>query len=302
MTLSPRTRQYLVAGAILLAALLVLYLPKLLPSIQQYRADSLLAAANRHVENAGELQGAAGSEILDVSGFTSLESIDRSREAVSATAADLDAAAAEIDAAEAAVAKAASLSLLPEDQRRYLEKKRQSAQLRREQLDILGEAVGKLEELYDSAPLIFSSMEEMDRLLGRFETAMGDSRSHPGDAIAELDEISVAMRDIEKRLRDGYEEKGFDLLKRMADNVAEVAAMVEGSRQLAGAVAAGDQAAVENAASALEQQLLSTSVGVDYLDLWFRLELRPLKNDYDQLQEQQERLDAEAAGLYARGW
>lgn len=301
-SLSAISSQRLVrTGAVALAALALLALLGwlALPRIQAARAGSLLEEANNHIESANGSLQQLSFDLLAVDGFTSLDSITAAEESLSGSAALLEASAADIDRASEKVTAASGLLLLPGWYGDYLGKKQEIAGLRSQQLQILTEASTRLDELYGAAPLIFQSMEEMDRLLGQLEAAAAKTQSDPATASAELSQTAASMRAIQQQLDGLHQETDFQLLQQMSRNVAGNASLAEAAASLADAVASGDQARVQVAADTLEQQLLDTTVGVDYLDMWFRKKLRPLRKDYDELQEQQALLDAQAAGIYA---
>ncbi len=292
-------------AAILLAATALMVLAAIawftLPWFQARRADSLLVDANGHIENANRVMADIGIDLLSLEGFTSLEGIDKAREAVAAARPRLEESAAEVDRAAAAADKGAGLARLPGWYANYLRKKREVAELRGQQLQILQDAADKLEELYQAAPLMFQSMEEMDRLLGRFESAMDTTQDDPSGAAATLDDISRSMRAIQQQLEDLFAQSGFILIQRMADNVRDNAELAEQSKLLADAVASGNQAMVQQTASDLENHLMKTDIGIDYLQLWLDTEIKPLKIDYEKLQSRQQQLDEEAAEL-CRGY
>ena len=269
-----------------------------LPWPQTRRADLLLADANGHIESANRSLAEIDIDLLSPEGFTSLEEIDKAREAVAAAGPRLEESTAEVDKAEAAAEKGSGLLRLPDWYADYLRKKQEVAKLRGRQLRLLEDAAGKLEELYQAAPLMFQAMEEMDRLLGRFESAMDTTQDDPVGAAAALDEVSRSMRAIQQRLEDLYARSGFILLQHMADNVRSNAELAEQSKLLADAVAGGDQSLVQQTASDLENHLMETDIGIDYLQLWLDTEIKPLKSEYEVLRSRQQQLDQEAAELF----
>jgi hypothetical protein len=269
-----------------------------LPQVQEWRADALLSEANGHMEKANEAMARIDIDMLDLQSLTSLEAIEAAGGAVVAAGPLLEESAAETALAMNAVSRGEGFPRLPGWYSQYLGKKRETAEARERQVQILQQASDRLSLLYPEAPLIFRSMQEMDRLLGQFQAAMASTQSDPGGSSASLAQIAASMRDIQHQLESRYSESGFNLLERMADNVKDNAEMVEQTKALADAVATGDQAQVQQASDAMQKLLMETDVGIDYLELWFNIELKPLKHDYDELQSRQHQLDEEAAEIF----
>ncbi len=295
-----RSNRGLRIGAVLVFAVLLLALLAwlALPRVQSARAGSMLEEANGHIADANASLEQLDFDLLSIEGFTSLDGITKAGQSLSGAGELIQASAADISEASAVVESASGLRLLPGWYREYLGIKLEIAGLRAQQLEIMMDASTRLEGLYGAAPLIFQSMSEMDRMLGQLEAAIAITQDDPQTASVELSDIAASMRSIQQQLDDLHQQSGFDLLENMSRNVADNAALAEAAGALADAVASGDQGRVQQQAGVLEQQLLDTTVGVDYLDLWLKTQLRPLKKDYDELQEKQVELDARAAALY----
>lgn len=281
-------------AAIVLAAVFFL----LLPQLQVWRANSYLADANSHIESANQSLMSINADLLEIEGFTSPEGIEKA----SATLADaqplLESSSNEIGVARRQADTAANLFRLPGDFRLYLQKKSRITELRSEQQEILSQAASKLDELYEVAPLVFQSMEDMDRLFGQFQQALGDIRESPQQTAAQLGQLADSIGKIQRELDAGYQKSSFEMLKDFSANAGQYAALATAAADLANAVAAGEQEQTQEAANTLESHLLNTTVGIDYLDLWLRQEIDPLRDRYHTLQDEQEQLDREAKEAY----
>jgi hypothetical protein len=280
------------------ALVLAVFILLLLPYLQTWRANSLLADANSHIESANLNLSRINTDLLEIEGFTSLESIELASEALAEAQPLLMSSNDEIGRARRKADAAANLFRLPVDYQLYLKKKSRITDLRSQQQDILLEAAGKLDDLYAVAPLVFQSMEDMDRLFGQFQQALGDIRETPQQAAAQLGQLSDSMHSIQHELDSGYQRSSFEMLKDFSANAGQYAALATAAAELAGAIATGEQEQTQEAANNLESQLLSTTVGIDYLDLWLRQEIDPLRDRYRQLQSEQEQLDGEAKEAY----
>lgn len=268
--------------------------------LQLKRADAAMSDANDAVARANELMSRIRVGDMGASSFTSLENINGASAAVSAALPLLTEARGDAERARDNARRARGLARLPAWYYDYLEKKELIALLRIEQLDRLQQTTTNLSALYGSGPVIFSSVEEMDRLLGQFQAALGMLLSDPAQARTAMDQVVGGMRQVQNRLDAANAEHGFQLLADLSGSVAGNIRLVEQSADLAAATAAGDQAQAQQSAIALEKTLLDTSVTRDFLDIWWSQEIEPLQGDYANLQSRQEELDLEAAAIYAR--
>lgn len=283
-----------------LIALLVLALAffLLLPQLQAWRANSYLTEANSHIQSANQNLESISAGLLEIEGFTSLDGIEKASSALADAQPLLESSSIEIDSAGRQVNNAADLFRLPGDFRLYLEKKSRITELRSEQQEILSRAASKLDDLYEVAPLVFQSMEDMDRLFGQFQQALGDVRDTPQQAAVQLGQLADSFGKIQRELDAGYQQSSFEMLKDFSANAGQYAALATAAADLASAIATGEQEQTQEAANNLENHLLSTTVGIDYLDMWLRQEIDPLRDRYHTLQDEQERLDSEAQEVY----
>lgn len=283
-------------GILVLAAGLAYGLPRL----QLARADRLLSSANAHIGNANRILSQVRLDEMGAGNFTSEANIARGAEAAGAAPPLLEEARQETVLAAEDARRARGLLLLPSWYRDYWEKKEEVAGLRLEQTDILLDKSGKLNDLYLSGSLVFTSVEEMDRLWGQFESALGSLQGDPSGAQASLEQVSQSMRQIQAQLDAAYAEQGFQLLKDLSGSYSGHADLVELYVQLAAAVALGDQARVQQSASLAESRELRVGSSRDYFDLWWRRTITPLEDAYADRESRQQELDAEAALIYGR--
>lgn len=268
--------------------------------VQLKRADAMMSDANDAIAQSNELMSGIRVGDLGANSFTSLENINRASAAVSAALPLLTEARGDAERARDDARHARGLFRLPAWYYDYLEKKELIALLRIEQLDRLEQTTTNLSALYESGPVIFSSVETMDRLLGQFQAALGMLLSDPAQARTSMDQIAAEMRQVQNRLDAANAEHDFQLLADLSGSVAGNTRLVEQSADLAAATAAGDQAHAQQSAIALEKILLNTSVTRNFLDTWWSQEIEPLQREYTNLQSRQEELDLEAATIYSR--
>lgn len=283
----------LVAIAVLAAASWLL-----VPRIQTMRADAMLGESNRHVESANSLMAQAEATSLMSQNLTSQDNINHAREAVEAALPLFAEASAEVDSARQGAESASGLVLLPEWYREYLEIKAETAGLRGQQLKLLDEISRELIKLYEVGPLVFQSLADMDRLLGQLSSSSALINDNPEAAGVTLVQTATSMRAIQQQLDSRYQETGFSLLSQLAADVGDNAELAELSAALAAAVSGGDQAQAQEAAKQLQDALLTTSIGVNYLEAWLSQNIDPLKEEYLQLQLEQEDRDHQAAAAY----
>lgn len=295
------SRYLLKALIIFFAAAVVLTLGLWLgvPMIQTERANSKLASANNHIEEANLLMSRIEADKLGADAFTSLDNINTAREAVAGAGPLLKQAEDESRAAANDARSAAGLSSISRGSRDYLLKKGEIATLREQQILVLEDSVNQLDKLYEAGSVVFTSLEEMDRLLGQFQAAMSKVQSNPAEASASLNQASQSMLSVKQKLDDGYQATGFDLLSTLSKSVADYAELSSLAARLADAAGSGDQARAQAAAIELERKLMTTSAARNELDQWWQSEIKPLETLYRDLQSQMEALDEEAAGLYA---
>lgn len=269
--------------------------------MQLKRADSMMANANDAIARANERMSRIRVGDLGANSFTSLDNIKRASAAVNAARPLLADTRGDIERVRDEAHRARGLARLPDWYYSYLEIKEQIAQLRLEQLDRLEQTTAAMGALYASGPVIFNSIEEMDRLLGQFQAALGKLQSDPGQARASMDQIAAEMRQLQTGLDAANAENDFQLLADLSGSVAANIRLVEQSAALAAATAAGNQAQAQQSAIALEKLLLNTSITSNYLNNWWRQEIDPLERDFNALQSRQEELDQQAAAAYGAG-
>lgn len=269
-----------------------------IPFVQAERANAKLASANNHVEEANMLMSRIEADKVGADTFLSLENINMAREAIAGAEPLLRQATDSVRAAAGDARSAAGLSSISPDYRDYLLKKAEIADLREQQLLVLGDTVSQLGNLYEAGTVIFTSLEEMDRLLGQFQVAMSLVQSNPTEASATLKQTSQTMLQVKQKLDDGYAATGFNLLTAMSQSVSDYADLSSLAAQLADASGAGDQTRAQTAAIELERKLMNTGGARTELENWWQSEINPRETLYRDLQTRMETLDQEAAGLY----
>ncbi|MFA6002291.1 MAG: hypothetical protein WC828_09325 [Thermoleophilia bacterium] len=270
-----------------------------IPFVQAERANTKLASANNHIEEANMLMSRIEADKLGADTFSSLENINVAREAVAGAEPLLKQAMDSVRSASIDARSAASLSTISPDYRDYLLKKAEIADLRGQQLQVLADTVAQLGNLYEAGTVVFTSLDEMDKLLGQFQVAMSMVQSNPAQASTTLKQTSQAMLQVKQQLDDGYAATGFNLLSAMSRSVNDYADLSSLAAQLADAAGAGDQTQAQAAAIELERKLMSTGSARTELENWWQSEIKPRETLYRDLQAQMETLDEEAAGLYA---
>lgn len=268
--------------------------------VQTARADSLLAEANGHIERANQLLAELGIDALGPGDFSSLDNISQSNTVASGAVAKLSEIRQETDAAAAAADRAAGLALIPAWYQDYLAKKGEVADLRTRQVDNLEQKTGTLAQLYDSGAVIFTALQNRDRLVGEFETAFGMIKDNPGPARDALGAVAQGLRGTESQLRSAHQEKGFGLLVELADSTAGYAELAELAQALADAAAAGDQSRIQDSSAKLETKLEEASLNTGFIDSWWQGNITPLERSYQDLESRQQDLDTEAAVIYSR--
>ena len=258
----------------------------------------LLRDANSHIVKADDIMTKIEINQLSRDRFTSLDNINRAAAALQDMKPLLGEAATEVKDAGDEMASAAGLPMLDDSYRAYLGKKQETAAVRRRQLDSLASRVDRLDQLYGAGPVVFNSIQEMDRLLGQLEASMGMVQSSPGEAGASLSQTSASFSQVQKQLDQAYSQSRFELLAELSKTTSDDADLAALGAQLAGAAEVGDQGRAQQIAVQIESKLMAISAGVDPLDSWWQEQINPLQQEYADLQSQQESLDAEAAALY----
>ncbi|MCL5883494.1 MAG: hypothetical protein M1539_05900 [Actinobacteria bacterium] len=266
--------------------------------VEARRADMLLREANGHIETADNIMAQMKLDRLGRENFTSLENINEAAAALQDMKLLLGQAAGPVNDAEDEMSAAAGLPLIDDNYRAYLEKKRDTAAVRRQQLDTLAATVDRLDQLYGVGPAIFNSVQEMDRLLGQLEDSMGKVQSSPQEAAASLRQTAASFLQVQKQLDQSYSQEGFPLLTGLSKTAADDADLATLGARLADAAGAGDQAAAQQAAVQIESRLMTISTSGDPIDPWWQEQIEPLQRQYSDLQSQLATLDAEAASLY----
>lgn len=258
----------------------------------------MLARANADIASADEALAGVDLSSVNLDSFVSIASIQQTGESLNNSLPAIDTAIGHVNQAAAQVNEAAGLSKLPEGYRDYLDRKRDLAEVRLEQLVTLREMIESLRMLYQDGDVIFTAVEEMDRLWGQVEYYTQTVQNSPAESSAGLSQAAASMRQLKDQLDSRYAESGFDLLASLADSIEENALLADAARALADAVQAGDQAAAQQAAIAVENQILNTTDTSGFIDIWVRTSLKPDVRDFQDLQKRQEELDAEAAELF----
>jgi hypothetical protein len=267
--------------------------------LQVKRADNLLNSANSHMEKTNGLMGDIKLEQLSSESFNSLDNIKLASTALEEMTPALEQAATEVRQAELEAGSAAAMPLLPEWQSEYLQKKQETAAIRGQQMANLVEIVRRLQQLYAVGSVVFSSVQEMDRLFGQFQAAMGRVQSSPVEASESLVQIARSFSQVQKQLEESYRQTGFEILPELSKTAADYAELSALAAQLADAAGAGDQGRAQQAAIQLEEKLLSTSIAGNAIDSWWQSQIKPLEQEYGDLQMREQALDVEAAALYS---
>ena len=291
-------KRYTLPGLALLLALAAGAGWLLLPRVQVLRADNLVSQANQDIAAANE--ALAAFELADISleSFTSIASIQQAGESLSNSLPAIDAATVMIHQAALRVEQAAGLYHLPPGYRDYLEHKQEITELRIEQLERLEETVEELRMLYQDGDVIFTAIEEMDRLWGQVEYSLQTVQSNPANSGASLEQAAEAMRRLRDQVDARYQEHGFVLLDSLSGSIEENAKLADMAVALADAVLAGNQADAQQAASSLQAQLLNTTDTSGLIETWIEQLLKPGVDYFQQLQHEQEELDQQAAELF----
>ena len=256
--------------------------------LQVKRADNLLNSANSHIEKANGLMGNIKLEQLSSESFNSLDNIKLASTALQEMTPLLEQAATEVRQAELDAGSAAAMPLLPEWQSVYLQKKQKTAAIRGQQMVNLVEIVRRLQQLYAVGSVVFSSVQEMDRLFGQFQAAMGRVQSSPAEASESLGQISRSFSEVQKQLEESYRQTGFEILPELSRTAAGNAELSALAAQLADAAGAGDQGRAQQAAIQLEKKLLSTSIAGNAIDSWWKSQIKPLEQEYGDLRMREE--------------
>jgi len=265
---------------------------------QENRADRHLASANSHIGNANEIAAETKFEQLGIESFASLNGINSASSAADAMMPLLDRASAEVSDASDDAGTAAGFILLDAEFSRYLLKKKEIADTRIRQLEVQAEIIDRLQKFYSAGPVLFNTVQEMDRLFGQMQNALGKVQSNPAEASASLNQIAGRFTDIQKQLDQAYADTGFEILPELSRTATDNAGLASLAAQLADAAGAGDQAQAQQAAINLESKLLATSISGDIVDVWWQQQIAPLEHEYTELQTAQETMDAEAAILF----
>lgn len=266
--------------------------------VQASRANDLLSHANSHIEEANRAMAEIEVGRLGSDSFTSQDSLSRAAVAVESMIPLLEQAASGISSAQKDVATASGFPLLDSWYSDYLLKKQETAEIRMQQLEVLAETADRLQQFYSVGPVVFSSVQEMDRLFGSFQDALSKVQTSPAEASSSLGQVSRSFSQIQTQLDQAYAETGFEILPELSRTAADNAELAALAAQLADAAGAGDQARAQQAAISLEGKLLSTSFSGNTVDLWWQQQIAPLEQEYADLQSRQETLDAEAAAIY----
>lgn len=283
---------FVIAGAFWLA----------IPRVQMMRADRLITRANEEIAAANEALAAFDLASISLESFVSPESISQAGESLGNSIPAIDDAIEDVRRASESVDQAAGLSRLPAGYLNYLNSKKEITGVRIEQLEKLKETVEALRMLYEDGDIIFTAVEEMDRLWGQVDYSLQTVQGNPADSSAALGQAAQSMRDLQARIDARYDETGFFLLESLSDSIEDNAKLADLAKSLADAVQAGDQSGAQQAAVALEAQLVDTTDTSAFIDLWIEYSLKPDIDDFQELQEEQEDLDREAAELFgARG-
>ncbi|RJQ43024.1 MAG: hypothetical protein C4534_08860 [Gaiellales bacterium] len=269
-----------------------------LPRLQALRADRMLSRANEDIAAANQALAAFDPSAVSFESFVSVDSIRLAGAALEDSLPAIDEALARVGSAAEAVDEAAGLYRLPQGYLDYLERKREIAGLRLEQLGELKQTVQELRMIYQDGDIIFTAVEEMDRLWGQVEYSLQTVQGAPAESGAALAQAAVSMRQLKGQVDARYQESGFFLLASLSESIEENAVLADMGKELADAVFAGDQARAQQAAAAMEAQLLRTTDTSSSIDAWIEFRLTPGVDSFHELQGEQEELDREAAELF----
>jgi hypothetical protein len=268
--------------------------------IQTKRAETLLDSGDAHITRANEhLSRTRLGDVGAVGAFSSVDNINRAASAADTALASLDEARPELESAAADAHRAARLQLIPTWYRDYLETKQQIAELRIAQVDEMRQAFTAIREIYGSGAVIFTSIEETDRLLGQYEAALGRIPASPAEAREQLQQIAAGMLAVKQRLDEAYTEKGFQLLADLSASVDVNAGIVDRSIELAQAVEDGDQSRIQSVTIDLENRLTESQTGTNYLGDWWEVNVAPYEESYRELQSRADELDSAASDIHA---
>lgn len=291
-------KKYLVPLLVVALALAGLAAWLALPTVQTLRADRLLSQANAEIDAANEALTAVDLTAISTVNFFSVASIQQTSDTLDSSLPAIDAALEHVNRATESIDRAAGLGSLPAGYIDYLEPKREIARLRIRQLEVLRTMVEQLQLLYQDGDVIFTAVEEMDRQWGQVSYNVQRLQSSPGEAGVALTQAAAMMRQQKNVVNARYEESGFYLLESLSESIEDNARLAELAAALAGAVEAGDQAGAQQAAVALEAQLLKSTDTSGYIEQWVDYSLEPHLEDFHDLQKQQDELDLRAIDLF----
>ena len=161
------------------------------------------------------------------------------------------------------------------------------------------ETAERLQQLYAAWPVIFSSTQEMDQLFGQFQSAMAKVQSSPDEASTTLNAVAQSFSAIRLQLDQAYAQTSLEILPELSKTAAENADLSALAAQLADAAGSGNQARAQQIAAQLQKKQLNISFSDNAIDPWWRQQIRPLEQEYADLQAQEEAGDAEAVELYS---
>ena len=128
--------------------------------------------------------------------------------------------------------------------------------------------------------MIFNSTQELDRLFGQYQSALGRVQSSPGEASATLGAVAQSFDAVRQQLDQAYTETSLDLLQGLSTTAAEGADLAALAAQLADAAGSGDQARAQQITVQIQEKQLQVSFSDNAIDPWWRQHIRPLEQEY----------------------
>lgn len=296
--MSARLTAVVIACALAAAAAFGASLWLAYPFLQQKRADAKNYSANSHIEAANRQMSSLEIEGLGPDFLISPENIKKSQDLLAGARPALKEASREIGTARDDMEAASGLSNLPGWYGGYLEKKVESASLRKEQVLELVALTEELAKFYGSAPPVLKAVEDMDRLQGQLISAVEMSQSRPDEAIALLEQVKSSFEQMRQEMNSQWQQTGFEIFSMMAEAATSNNAAAGMVSRFAAAARAGDQAEAQMIAGELDVAFAAAPGGQDAVGMWWDEYIKPRTEKFQELQARLEELDSEARELY----
>ena len=114
-----------------------------------------------------------------------------------------------------------------------------------------------------------------------------------------MDRVAQSFRAVRLQLGQADAQTSLEILRERSKTAEENADLSALAAQLADAAGSGDQARAQQIAAQLQKKQLNISFSDNAIDPWWRQQIRPLEQEYADLQAQEEAGDAEAVELYS---